>query len=212
MVLSYSKKALLLLVISLAMIQPSIAASLVIPKQLSLNEANKFLVKLANQFPDEQYTIIETLQEGMFVSEYGELKTNKLISIWIADINNDRLADYALIIHSEGSGHYDYFEAYIMDKKGVLHEPSFILQNKMYPSNVSAPPIIFENEKTYVILENIWAEDKNEKPVYAGANSNAAKNAYYLLREEYKYLIEDESKKLISKKRVKIKLKHKANK
>ena len=206
MVLSYSKKTLLLLVISLAMIQPSIAASLAIPKQLSLNESNKFLVKLANQLPDEKYIIIETLQEGMFVAEYGEFKTNKLISIWRADINNDGLVDYALIIHGEGSGHYDYFEAYIMDKKGVLHEPSFILQNKMYPSNVSAPPIVFENGKTYVILENIWSEDKSGKSVYAGANSNAAKNAYFLLREEHKYLIEGESKKLISKKRVKSKL------
>jgi hypothetical protein len=188
------------------MIQPSIAASLAIPKQLSLNESNKFLVKLANQLPDEKYIIIETLQEGMFVAEYGEFKTNKLISIWRADINNDGLVDYALIIHGEGSGHYDYFEAYIMDKKGVLHEPSFILQNKMYPSNVSAPPIVFENGKTYVILENIWSEDKSGKSVYAGANSNAAKNAYFLLREEHKYLIEGESKKLISKKRVKSKL------
>ncbi len=208
MMLSYSKKTLLLLVISLAIIQPSIAASLAIPKQLSLNEANKFLVKLSNQFPDEQYTILETLQdqEGIFISKYGKFKTDRLISIWRADINNDGLVDYALIIHGEGSGHYDYFEAYIMDKKGVLHEPPFILQNKMYPSNVSAPPIIFENGKTYVILENIWAEDKNGKSVYAGSNSNAAKNAYYLLREEHRYLIEGESKKLISKKRVKIKL------
>lgn len=206
MVLSYSKKALLLLFIVMAMIQPSIAASQVIPKQLSLIDANRFLVKLANQFPDKKYTIIETLEEGMFISEYGEYKTDRLISIWRADINNDGLVDYTLIIHGEGGGHYDHFEAYIIDKKGVLHVPSFILQNKMYPSNVSAPPIIFENGKTYVILENIWAEDKNGKPVYAGANSNAAKNANYLLRENYKYLIEGESKKLISKKRVKIKL------
>lgn len=205
MVLSYSKKVLLLLAVSLAMIQPSIAASPAIPKQLSLNEAHRFLVNLANQL-DEKYTIIETLQEGMFDSEYGEFKTNRLISIWKADINNDGLVDYALIIHSEGSGHYDYFEAYIMDKKGVLHEPSFILQNKMYPSNVSAPPIIFENGKTYIILENIWSENKNGKRVYAGANSNAAEDAYYLLTEEHKYLVEGESKKLISKRRVKIKL------
>ena len=119
-------------------------------KQLKEEEAKEFFQKLGTD-----YKVLNVTKEGLVTatetSDYSPIQ----YAVWKADINNNHRADYALIEYSVGSGHYDFINFYAINREQKLIKLDLILQNRAYPSNVDSPPIIVENEKTYIMLENI---------------------------------------------------------
>ena len=66
-------------------------------------------------------------------------------------------------------------------------------------SNLDSPPIIQEQNVTYLMLLDIWSENKKGEVVAAGANCNAAPDAYYLVTVSMKCRWDKNGVTIISK-------------
>ncbi len=171
---------------------PSAGAAPIAPHQANRAEVEKFLSLLNKTLPtgQRQYVsifgrdkmaVVKTVTpDGSWVS---------LHALWIADVNNDGVAEYFWTSEGEGAAHYDYFDIYQL-RGGKLVELEFPLNSAHMPSNLDSPPIEQDARGiTYLQLENIWAEDEKGKKIYEGANSNAAPGlaCLVIVKQEYRW-------------------------
>jgi hypothetical protein len=161
----------------------SAGAATIVPQHADRQAVEEFLIKLGKQFTHESQRLIEFNPEGKAITRNDAFEFEQVHSLWIADENNDGLKEYFWTIEADGSGHYDSFNVYRMNADGTLSELDWpeLPGGSQMPSNLDSPPIIQEQNVTYLMLLDIWSENKKGKIVGAGANCNAATDAYYLV-------------------------------
>jgi hypothetical protein len=159
-----------------------------------------FLEQLNKQFPDEGEDLSSFTKNGEVITIAKLTGSEKLHSLWIADVNNDGINEYLWTYEAEGSGHYDSFSVFRKNDDGTFAEIEFPLEGMKLTSNIADPLTVYEKGKTYLVFLNIWAENSKGEPVYAGANSNVAPDAEYIVTEELKYFWDGSGLELVSRK------------
>lgn len=172
-----------------------VGAAPITPHRANLGEVKKFLSLLDKSLPNGEKQFVSKFTSNrdavVTTTTTADGSWTNLHSLWIADVNNDGVAEYFWTTEGEGSAHYDYFDVYQLnpgDRK--LVELDFPLESSRMPSNLASSPIVQDASGiTYLELKNIWAEDAKGKKIYEGANSNAAKDlaCLVIVTQEYRW-------------------------
>ncbi len=200
-------RVLLIFVLPAILLMTSASAATIVPRHADREAVEEFLVKLGKQFPNESQRLIEFGAEGHAFTRNDAFEFEQEHSLWIADVNNDELKEYFWTIEADGSGHYDSFDVYRMIADGTLSELDWpeLPGGLQMPSNLDSPPIIKEQNVTYLMLLDIWSENKKGEVVAAGANCNAATDAYYLVTVRMKCRWDKDGVTIVSKEKQKTK-------
>ena len=172
------------------------------PRILTKDESINFIHRLEKVYPNEiRRKVISYSEEKGEIFARNEFGSPERISIWYADANNDGVGDYLFILKMQGSGNYDYMDVYTPSKNSSLIKLNIFLQTNGYPKNVSEPPVIVENGKTYLQFYTVIVEENDDGTtgIIVDSTGKAVPADYKITYEKLKYLVIGDNVTIVSK-------------